>query len=167
MTPPLPPRLRPVRLNPTIITMAEDLPHHSICEFMAPFPRTRCYLLFAHGQRSFTRPAYSTPFGTNCHIGSPFSQRYSYCYSSRLPSSFARSSCAGASDGASKRPSSRASLHLIIRATARVAVVLSGRSQSCGRPGWPLRPMMDGTLSSYVYVSFSLSLFSIPSSFLS
>jgi len=156
MTPPPPPRLRPVRLSPTIIAMAEVPPHHSICEFMAPFLRARCYLLFAHGQRSFTRPPYSTPFATV--TGSPFSQRYSYCYSSRLPSSFARSSCAGASDGALKRPSSRASLHLIIR-VAQVAVVLSARSQSCGRSGWPLHPMLHGTLSSYVYVS----VFSFPS----
>jgi len=67
MTPPPPPRLRLVRLSPAIIIMAEDLPHLSTCEFMASFPGTRCYLLFAHGQRSFTRPAYPTPFAINYH----------------------------------------------------------------------------------------------------
>ena len=154
IAPPPPPRLRPVRLSPAIIIMAEDLPHHCTCEFVASFPGTRCYLLFAHLSldRHIPLPLRSIV------IGSPFSQRYSYCYSSRLPSSFARSSCADASGGASKRLSSRASLHLLIRA-ARVAVVLSARSQSCGRPGWPMRPMMDGTLSSYVYALIFVSLF--------
>ena len=129
--------------------MAEDLPHHSTCEFMAPFPGTRRYLLFAHRHRFLTRSPRYHSLCESIVIGSPFSQRYSYCYSSRLPSSFAPSSCAGASGGASKRLFSPASLRHIIWA-ARVAVVLSARNQSCGRPGCPPHTTMGGTLLSYV-----------------
>lgn len=61
--PPLPP-LRPVQLSPTIITtMAEDLPHHSTCEFMAPFtPRNPLLSPFrSHRPRFFDSIAMLPP----------------------------------------------------------------------------------------------------------